>query len=100
MVDHVGKWVIVTTGGNNRGVFFGKLTEWSRTDKVAVLEDAKMIVHWPASTKGLLGLAANACPIGSKITPGIPWIEINEVNAIMVCSGEATDSLRVGRWDA
>ena len=81
------KKVVVTTG--KRGVFFGELVSGDIATGLCKLINAQMCIYWSAETNGVLGLASHGPQVGSKVTPVIPAIELNDVTAIMDCSDEA-----------
>ena len=88
--------VVITT--NKRGVFFGELTEHDGDKKIATLKNARMCVYWPASVRGVVGLAATGPKEGAKITPACPFMEITDVTAIMDCTSESVAAWEKGLW--
>ena len=93
----MGRYVVVTTDANRRGVFGGWLE--SHKGDVVVLTDARMCVYWSAETRGVLGLASIGPQKGSKITPPVPRIEINGVTAVMDATEVARNAWESGLWD-
>ncbi len=86
--------VIVTT--EHRGVFFGYAPANTNIDGGNLtLEKARMIVYWPAQTRGVLGLT-NGAPKGSRVSPAVQRIELRGVTAMWPC--ERPDSFEAGPW--
>ena len=68
--DFIGKYVLVTTGVDKKGVFVGRLIQDNSPDYV-ILVECRMIIYWPTETRGVLGLsnvgAIEGCP-GTLLT--------------------------------
>lgn len=92
------KPVVVTT--ENRGVFFGYVTDDSKSPAQITIEKARMCVYWDTDTKGVLGLAANGPTKGCRITHAIPAMTAYKVTAILDCSPEATEKWEQSVWKA
>lgn len=82
-----GKKCVVTT--SNRGVFFGAVERYNMEAGTAILTNARMCVYWPAETHGVLGLASNGPPPGSRVTPSVSRIELNAVDSMTHCTDSA-----------
>jgi len=80
-------------------VFFGEIVTSNLETKLVTLKDAQMCVYWSAETRGVLGLASKGPQKGSKVTPIIPQIELNDVTAVMTATAEAEKQWRTGIWD-
>ena len=85
-----GKFVVVTTDLNRRGVFGGVLEKYDKDTGHAELTQAQNCVYWSQSTKGVLGLAAIGPQSGSRIGPPVPGLQIDGVTAVI----EATEKAR------
>ncbi len=88
-----GKFVVVTTGKDNRGVFGGVLM--SSDGDAVELTNAQMCVYWSTETRGVLGLAAGGPAKGSKVTAAVPSLHLTNVTAVI----EATDKARKA-WES
>ena len=90
------RMVVVTTGKDRGGVFYGKLV--SEKGDVVELQEAKMAVSWSSDIKGVLGLAATGPLDGCRISPAIPKIKLNGVTSIMDCTDAAIENWRKKTW--
>jgi len=88
---------VVTT--EKRGVFFGEVVKHDMEKRLATLKEAQMCIYWSKETKGVLGLASKGPQKGSKVTPVIPQLEVNEVTAVMVATEGAIKAWRTGIWE-
>ena len=88
------KPLVITTA--HRGVFFGYGTPSG--SKTVRLENARMCLCWSAETKGVVGLAAGGPQKGSKITPAVPAITLQDVTSCMEASPEAMTAWEKGMW--
>lgn len=88
------KPLVVTTA--LKGVFFGYGIP--SDFKTITLERARMCVYWSEATKGVLGLAATGPADGSKITPAVPSITLQDVTSCMEASEEASKAWEQGKW--
>lgn len=65
---------VVTT--KHRGVFFGNLSngvpEQLGGGESIAISDIRMCIYWPASLKGILGLASKGPNSGCKISDKVP----------------------------
>jgi hypothetical protein len=95
----IGKAVVVTTGAQNRGVFFGYLQSISDDHSEVILKNARMSVYWSQKVHGVLGLAATGPLPDCRTSPCIPLIYLNEVSAIMAVTEQAKASWEEGWWD-
>ena len=89
--------VLVTTDCNRQGVFSGIL-ETGSVGGVVVLSHARMVVSWPSSSHGLLGLAANGPPKGSRISPEVPRIDLDGVTSITDITPNAWKLFEAEPW--
>lgn len=82
-------YAVITT--DKRGVFFGKIVEADR-EKTATLtvQDCQMCIYWPEG--GVVGLAADGPPEGSRVTKAAPSITLHDIHAVMEASPEAVES--------
>ena len=86
--------LVVTTKGN--GVFFGYGVP---TDRDTIeLEQCRMCLYWADEAHGVVGLAANGVPKGSRVSPAAPRIILREVYAIMVATDKARLSWEKEPW--
>lgn len=92
------RFVVVTTGNDRRGVFFGLLEAYDAQAETCVLSDARMCVYWSQATKGVLGLAGIGPQAGSRVTPMVPKIELNGVTAVMDATDVAVQQWGKGLW--
>ncbi len=79
--------LVITT--LHKGVFFGYGTP--TTEKTIRLENAIMCLYWSVETKGVLGLASIGPQPGSKLTPAVPAITLQDVTSCMEASKVAED---------
>lgn len=89
------KPLVITT--LHKGVFFGYGTP--SDSKTIRLENCRMCVYWSAETKGVLGLAAIGPMNGSKITPSVPAMTLQDVTGCMEVSSEASKVWEKGLWE-
>lgn len=77
---------VITT--DKRGVFFGEIDEADRekTDTMTV-KDCQMCVYWASG--GVVGLASDGPPKGSRITKAAPSITLHDIHSVMEASPEA-----------
>ena len=90
--------VVVTTGADRKGVFFGELLSVDIEKETAELKDAQLCVYWSAETRGVLGLASIGPQKGSRVTPIVPNITLNGVTAIMDTTKEAAEKWKAMPW--
>ena len=86
--------VVVTT---ERGVFFGYGTPDLDAQHVR-LESARMVVHWSADCRSVVGLAATGPSKSCRIGPAAPAMIVRNVTAIIECSDEAAKKFEDGPW--
>jgi hypothetical protein len=86
--------LVVTTA--HRGVFFGYgvLTE----EKVIHLANVRMCIYWPASNKGVVGLAAEGPHKGARVGPKAPSMIVQDVTAIFECTPAAAKAWESAPW--
>ena len=88
----ISQYALITT--KHRGVFFGELVAYNRTEAYAILRDARCAIRF--GTKGGFLELAQTGPTGrSKIGATAPEIELLDVTSKTVCSNEA-----VAKWQA
>jgi hypothetical protein len=92
------RYVIVTD--YHRGVVYGRLSEWDRGRRVAVLEEARHVYYWALQegAEGLFGLATVGPAEGSRIGPAVGRVEITEVAKVIDCEPAAIDRWASARW--
>ena len=95
MTAHQGNPVVVTTA--HRGVFFG-YAEGDSGGKTIELTGARMCVYWPASVRGVLGLAATGPAEGSSVTPDVPRLVLQDVTAVMDVTPGAEKAWLASPW--
>ena len=93
-----GRHVVVTD--YHRGVCYGRLVEWDRDRRIAVLEDARAVYYWAKNDKapGLFGLAVAGPAKGSRVGPFLGRVEVTEVAKILDCEPEAVDAWASAEW--
>lgn len=94
--EQQGKPVVVTT--ENRGVFFGYMTDDSGLPGRVVLQGCRNCVYWPASTKGFLGLAASGPPSGSRVGPAAAETTLFGITSVSAASPEAVEAWERATW--
>lgn len=94
--------VIVTT--QNRGVFFGYVTDSARNaweaqpDASAVrIADSRLCVYWSPDVKGFMGLAANGPTSKCRVGPAAN-ITVRNVTAILDVSEKAEAAWKAEPW--
>lgn len=91
------KAVVITT--EFRGVFFGYVTDDSKSPAKIELTDARCCIYWSQSTKGVLGLASDGpnkqCRIGKKV----PSATIHKITGEFKCSDEAIKAWESEPWN-
>lgn len=85
--------VLVTT--SHRGVFFGYATETGGT--TIKLRAARNCLHWPAGTKGFLGLASDGPGSGSRVGPAAD-IELRDITCVAEVTKEAAAVWEKAPW--
>lgn len=88
--------VIVATV--HRGVFFGYLPEDFEPCETLRVSEARMIVYWPAATRGFTGLAALGPLPGAQVGPPAPAITLYGVSAVMEVPAELAAAYEAGPW--
>ena len=81
--------VVICT--DKRGVFFGYTSDISET---VYLRSARMCVYWPASQRGVIGLASDGPKSGARISPAADGTFMG-----VTCILEATPAA-VKAWEA
>ena len=92
----INTFVVVTTDADNRGVFAGVLESQNGAD--VVLSEARMVVYWDESTRGVVGLAKNGPGNKCRISPGAPIMELSHVTCVMACTQAAAERFRLEPW--
>jgi len=87
--------VVVTTA--HRGIFVGQ-TDAAPTAETCVLENARMVVFYSASTRGVVGLAQRGPQEGSRISPAASKIGLRNVTAIMDATDNAAAAWEQEPW--
>lgn len=85
--------VLVTTA--HRGVFFGYAAE-TEGERIQ-LDRARLVVYWPAETRGFMGLAAHGPPKGSRIGPAAD-IELRDITSVVEVTPEAVERFEEAPW--
>lgn len=86
------KSVIVTT--EHRGVFYGKLKSYDEAKRVAVLDDALMVIYF-GTTQGLFQLGATGPTASSKLSAKVPDIRLEKTVSIIGVSAAAEEAWNV-----
>jgi len=97
MSELIDKQVLVTT--EYRGVFGGRLVEWDRATRTAVLAEARNCTYWPKECKGFLGLAAVGPVEGARIGPSVDRLELAGVTSISPMTGAAAKKWSSAPWN-
>lgn len=84
--------VLITT--NNRGIYYGYLTENNAPDMVR-LEKARVCVQWDAGNEGFLVMAVRGPQGVAEVSLAVGSLEVYGVATIAHCSPEAAEA-----WDA
>lgn len=87
--------VLVTTA--HRGVFVGYATSEEKDGQIE-LSDARMIVYWPASNKGVLGVATEGPKDGSRVSPAVSKMRLKNVTAVIDATSAAAAAWERGPW--
>jgi hypothetical protein len=82
--------VMVTT--EYRGVFFGYATD--TTGDTVKLARARNVIYWPATQRGVVGLAATGPLDGARVGPCAD-VELRKVTAVFEVGPDAA-----ARWEA
>lgn len=85
--------VLVTT--QHRGVFFGYAGE-TRGDRID-LKRARMVVHWSAAMRGVLGLATIGPDEACRISPPAD-VELRDVTAVAEVTSGAVAKFEAAPW--
>lgn len=86
--------VVVTTA--HRGVFVGYTTDPSDA-AIVRLERGRMVLYWPESTRGVVGLAAKGPGAGSRVSPPAT-ISIRNITSVIEATEEAAKAWEEGPW--
>ena len=88
---------IVTT--EHRGVFYGHVPDDAEPgDGVLKITNARMVVYWDASIRGLPGLAANGPGPKCRISPAAPVISVCKITSIMQATDAAHANFEAEPW--
>jgi hypothetical protein len=90
------RFVVVTTA--HRGVFGGYLNGQDETDKTVTLTEAHMCIYWPTEVHGVLGLATTGPLKGSRISPAVPKIVLQDVTSVMDATSDAEKAWQTRLW--
>lgn len=86
--------VVVTTA--HRGVFVGYTTDPVGAEIVR-LERGRMVVYWPESTRGVVGLAAKGPGSGSRVSPPAT-ISLRNITSVIEASQQAAEAWEKEPW--
>ena len=86
--------LVVTTA--HRGVFFGYGEPTNQS--TIILTGARMCVYWPQSVQGVMGLASSGPLSGSRVSPAIPKITLQDVTSVMEVTSRAVKQWEKGPW--
>ncbi|MHC4066974.1 MAG: DUF6948 domain-containing protein [Planctomycetota bacterium] len=93
-----GKYVVVTTDHNRRGVFGGLLASYDKNTGRIELTEARNCLYWSKETHGVLGLASCGPQVGSRIGPAVSRIYLDGVTAVMEATAEARAAWEAEPW--
>lgn len=96
--EYKGKYVLLSTDENKRGVFFGVLEQYDNDKKQAVLSDCRMIVKWSSETKGFNSIAHHGVKSDSRVTFAAPSHFLDGVSSIALATDEAIKSVTASPW--
>lgn len=85
--------VVICT--DKRGVFFGYTTDIP--GETMKLERARMCLYWPASQKGVLGLAADGPHKGARVSQAVDG-EFFGITCVLSCTDEAESAWEKAPW--
>jgi hypothetical protein len=97
--DYTGLYVLLSTDETKRGVFFGKLMNFDKEKKTAILDDCQMAVKWSMASKGFNSLAVDGPQEGSRITKPVLRQNLDCVSCIVVATEEAKEQWKKCLWD-
>jgi hypothetical protein len=87
--------VVVTT--EHRGVFVGYTKDRGATKEIA-LERARMVVYYSAETRSVLGIASRGVAKGSRVSPAVPRILLQNVTSVIDAAPEAVEAWEKEPW--
>lgn len=87
--------VVVTT--QHRGVFVGETTDAHTADPIR-LTNARMVVHWDQSTRGVLGIATKGLGKSSRVTDAVHSLVLRNVTAVYTATPEAVKTWELAPW--
>ncbi len=90
------RWVVITT--EFRGVFFGLVTDDSKTPERIELSNARHCVYWDRSTHGVLGLAATGPGSQCRIGPEVPLFTAWKITSVTECTPQAVEAWKKSPW--
>lgn len=90
------KAVLVTT--DNRGVYFGYVTDASTAPESLTLTDARVVVEWDTEMKGFLALAADGPNEMCRISRPTTKLVLYGVSTISEVSAEAAALWDLAPW--
>jgi len=103
----IGKHVLLSTDNTKRGVFKGILKSYDEDKKIAVLDEAQMVISWSSNCKGYLGLKKYG-PVSSKnaysstktkVTEKCGEVILEGVTNIGECTKEAVKQFDTLIWE-
>ena len=87
--------VLVTTA--HRGVFVGETSDPADAETIA-LTDARMVIHWSADCRGVLGLATRGATQSCRLSPAVDRIVLRGITTVVDATAEALASWRTEPW--
>lgn len=88
--------VVVTTA--HRGVFVGYTTDPSDAEVIR-LERGRMVVYWPESSRGVVGLAARGPRPGSRVSPAVQRITLRNITSVIDATVAAAEAWEEEPWE-
>lgn len=88
--------VVVTTA--HRGVFVGYTFEPSNEVKEIEILRARMVLYFAPETRGVLGIASRGVAPGSRVTPAVAKLGLQNVTAVMDASDQAVKAWEAEPW--
>ena len=94
----IGKKVIIRT--NRAGVFYGTLSEFDVTNRIAEIKECRRLWHWSgAASLSQLANEGVKDPGSCNFTVIVPVMQVMEVIEIISCSEEAISNIeKVPVW--
>ena len=90
--------VLVTTA--HRGVFFGYL-DGEPSKAQVVIDQARNVTYWDASTRSFLGLASSGPNAKCRVSSAVGATStLYDITGVFVCTPEAVEQFERGPWQS